>query len=322
MTKGYWCAVFAIGLSVCVATPATSGKSSQAPKPVAAHNVGVTKAAEKVSAQASIAPPTSGPGDANKKPIEADPKFPSFQSSVWTNWIQAISAAFSAIAACFLWWLSRRQTHIMRQNAEDTASSVSLAKQSADAAKKLAEVSQWSAENELRAWLNVTATLSDCGRTAEAAHFTVDATVENIGKTPATDIEISVHVTCKSSIATKMGNEDWPKPIVSKYPHQLRPLLPGCNSEHKEGVRLSNEQIKAGKASIIGRPTIMVEIDIVAFYKTAFDLPDAPKRRASIRYRVFPRQERPYPDMEWLDKAFSLETVIWAQDKSAYGFMD
>lgn len=91
------------------------------------------KAVEQTPQQEILAAPTdkklSGTKQENLGPA----------SPVWTNWIQAVSAALVMLMTFFLWRLSAKQTRILEANAQETARSVALAKQSADAAKVSAD---------------------------------------------------------------------------------------------------------------------------------------------------------------------------------------
>jgi hypothetical protein len=151
----------------------------------------------------AVVPP--GKPKATEQPKKSEYKLPALDNSIWTNWIQAISALIVMVMTGFLAYLGHRQTKTLEDNARDTTDAVTIARATADATtqnsrntSRLAVAAQNSAEaaergirvsreigkDQSRAYVHIErAELSWGGRNGEAP--SVHIVAHNAGQTPA-----------------------------------------------------------------------------------------------------------------------------------------
>ncbi len=204
------------------------------------------------------------------------------------------------------------------------------AKRSADEARRAANAAEnalahakQSSENELRAWVDIDASLSVFSIGEQSINFGIIVTITNIGKTPAPKTWINCDI---SPSGTFIINKE--KDIaLSHDPHEMPPLLP--NGTAKQTFMLSvaaHEVSSLIKSFVTAAEGVMVVVDIVAYYKTVFDRPDAEQHKTGARYRILPINWEIAPvshRREWLLKGpDSIAAVTMQQSNSAPSFAD
>lgn len=108
----------------------------------------------------------------------------------WTDVAQAVSALAVMLFTALLAWLSWRQHNLEQRLARDTADSIAIARQSADAAASLALTTKEAAEKQLRAYVrpelvsfNILGPVSEGSQTGVVVQFVAE--LRNSGNTPA-----------------------------------------------------------------------------------------------------------------------------------------
>lgn len=234
-------------------------------------------------------------------------------------WAPAIAALAATAVACFtltlkwstdrLWAEAGRQREDARKSALSGVITARTALRSAQAA-----------ERELRAWVSIAVELYECKRAKDYALVTVRVTAENVGKTPALRVGVSVVCRVVPTIVANYGELPAPQAI----PHPLPSLPPGSSADQRIGETISLRDIEAGLAAarqVNFAP--MIVVDVIVYYHTVFDAEGATKRMTSVRYTMHPRiaaeEWHNEARMRWLneDGPAAVDQVNFGQDKSA-----
>lgn len=215
----------------------------------------------------------------------------------WQMWFSAAGVAGLVITLFF----NFRALNLAERESEETKSALKIAEENAKAAVDLAKISREATENDLRAWLPFSAKLVEIRRTDQAAHFSVEITFRNVGRTPALAVSIETTCRCGPSQIILLPDNDLLPPKRGGSP--MPSLMPGTEHSQRFGVTLRNEEIAIGRAATEITPaTLMVTIGIIIYYRTVFDQRED-VRATSAEYSVFPREfagtrlER----FQWLD---------------------
>jgi len=254
-------------------------------------------------------------------------------SDLCAQWKAADAAKSAADAA---WWIGGAGVLIgaltlltaiaaaayARGAARHTKEGATQAKRASDAAEEALTHSQNASRTDLRAWVNIKAVLIDYKRTKDFAHFSIEVSLSNLGKTPALDVEISHQIHARESIVINNGS----LPEIVPFPHAMPPLMPNEESRQTFGLRITNQEInRAIQTAAKSRCAVMAVIDLVVYYHLTFDEPDTSKRMTSIRYTIHPDIDpQQFPNawrqigLEWIDEQNrSVGQLTFAQDKSA-----
>lgn len=123
------------------------------------------------------------------------------------------------VFTAFLAWLSWRQHNLEQRLARDTADSIAIAKQSADAATSLALTTKEAGEKQLRAYVQPTLTTFNINRVPEefqpAVLVQFVARLQNTGNTPARKLMAGGYVTASP----------WPDTGEISGPKRLEPFV-------------------------------------------------------------------------------------------------
>ena len=205
-----------------------------------------------------------------------------------------------------------------------TAKAVNDGEQSLAVAEAALAHARKSSSQELRAWLKVGADLKSCKRTKEAAHVTISTTLENVGKTPA--LRVAISVTCHVTLSGVANHGELP--ALDPYPMPTPPLLPGGKEVATAiGSRVKKTDLEKGIAAAReARFQPMIVVDVVAYYHTIFDAETDPKRLTSVRYQLHPLMNDDVNQairMAWLDESgpAAIDQVRFVQAKTAPTFL-
>jgi hypothetical protein len=176
------------------------------------------------------------------------------------------------------------------------------------------------AQADLRAWVDIDLSLDGCRRNAKFASIDIQATLTNIGKTPALRTALSVTAYVKPALVHNNGE----LPSTDEVPHQITPIIPGKTADGKVQARIESAAIAEGVAESrkVGFEPVIF-IDAIVFYHTIFDAEDAPKRMTSVRYVMVTKMPHTPASrgarMAWLDVDGPVGNaqVIFARDKGA-----
>jgi hypothetical protein len=248
-----------------------------------------------------------------KLPVQDNSSKRSADAAVMAAWcallMVIVALADTAITGLGV-WLIRRTLDEARKSADE-------ARRQANAAETALAQTKTATENDLRAWLDVDVTLDSCRRTRESTHFTFDIKLTNIGKTPALAVATSQKIRLARSIVSNGGE----LPELEKHPSPMASMMPGKEVPQKFGLRFSNREIEDKIASHGSDPSsIMVVVDVVIYYRTCFDAPNADYRLTSIRYHIHPGKQIDSPHefrRTWLRYINGTNTVMFSHDKSA-----
>lgn len=196
------------------------------------------------------------------------------------------------------------------------------AKRASDAAEEALSHSRKASQTDLRAWVNIKADLIDYKRTKDFAHFDIEVSLLNLGKTPALNVGISHEIHARESIIINNGT----LPEIAALPHAMPPLMPNEETRQAFGLRIANQEIEqAIQTAAKSGFAVMAVIDLIVYYRLAFDEADSPNRMTSIRYTIHPDID-PYQfpnawrqiGLEWIDdQNYMMDRLIFVQDKSA-----
>lgn len=180
------------------------------------------------------------------------------------------------------------------------------------------------AESELRAWVDVDVELTSFESSTDNIRVGIDIRLTNVGRTPALNVATSQKVRAARSVVLNRGG----LPAIEKYPTAMPSIMPGKDAMEGFGLRIHGHDIEKCIAECqqgVGGPTgLMVIVDVIAYYRTIFDEPDAKMHMTSIRYDIHsslyfgPRDER---SRSWIRSVADLSEVQFAQDRSAPVYM-
>ena len=224
----------------------------------------------------------------------------------------------------FTLWFNFRALRLAEREAKETKDALTIAETNAKATVDMARQSKEASDADLRAWVTIDVHLTGCHRNADFAFIDVKVALDNIGKTPAPHVGISVKAYVIPSCVINNGD----LPELEKWPSQVASLMPGRGVEQGFGVRISKADIEVGvAASRKAGFEPMIVVDSIVYYRTVFDADDAPKRMTSVRHVMFNniqrgpefRKER----MGWLDSygPAAVDQVRFSQDKGAPVYM-
>lgn len=206
---------------------------------------------------------------------------------------------------------------------KEARKSTKEARRAADAAEDMLMHARNSSERELRAWVDIDATLTDFSITNEHTIVGIELTLKNIGKTPAPNTWISCDVKPHSSIVIKGTND----PVIVNDPMQMPPLLPNGIAMQKIKRSIKSREIEElTKSLVTAAAGIIVTIDVIAYYRTIFDNSDAKRHLTSVRFHVYPTN---WVDLsstkrrKWiLEGPDGLSSVMMVQDNSGPAYAD
>jgi hypothetical protein len=217
------------------------------------------------------------------------------------------------LATAALWWVTYRLWRT-------TVGTIADERRSVEVAEASLEHARLASQQELRAWVQLRAALKDCKRSPKGAHVTIAASLENVGKTPALRVAVSVRCYVRPSLVQNYGE----LPMAEKYPHPTPSLLPGEEDMQPGfGIQISAAELEAGvSAARAARFQPMIVVDVIAYYHTIFDAETDPKRMTSVRHNLHPRMSQDADfeaRMRWLDEIgpAAVDQVLFAQDRSA-----
>jgi hypothetical protein len=218
----------------------------------------------------------------------------------------------------------RRQTlREARRSANEASRQADEAKRQADFAENALIQTKATAENDLRAWLDVEVSLIEC-KTGQNGNALVDIEVRlvNVGKTPALEVTTGREVWLSSTIVLNNG----PPPVEERNPTSMPSLMPTKEASQRFGVYIKKTDFEKSIADYtVRRSGLMLVADVVAYYRTVFDAPDAEKHKTSIRYSIHPANyHSPLQDdgsRTWIRTIRGKNEVRFAHDKSAPVYM-
>jgi hypothetical protein len=165
---------------------------------------------------------------------------------------------------------------------------VTIARQSAKGSEDAARYARDSSEQDLRAWLDVSASLEDYILKDERVFISVATTIKNIGKTPAFRVWLSHALYCHNGITVGEGQPA----TLDKFPSRITPLLPGAVFDQRYGLRIERRDLDAAIALTMKASGVpMLSLDIVVYYHVVGDGESAPRRLTSVRYHLVAKWE-------------------------------
>jgi hypothetical protein len=304
-----------------VKSPTTHGQSEPSGRTEPGASVTVENAINRVARALETA---------NKKQETPDEKRRADQNIIDQNrlvtlgWFMLGAAVFElafTLAGLVLLWNNLRAA---RDTMGEARRAGDGAKRQADAAVAALAQTKLATESELRAWVDVEAELVSFRSGPDHVSIGIKVLLANVGITPAMNVATSQEATPASSIVINRGRLS----TVEKYPSAMPSLMPGKSAEQRFGLRIGEKEtaecIVACRQSVGAPDCLMVIVDVIAYYRTIFDAPDAELRKTSVRYNIHPAKHiPPYDDRsrEWIRNVNEIGHVKFAHDKSAPVYM-